>query len=189
MDTVNIVLCGVGGQDIFFMTKVLAQAGLDKGFNVMGTEPLEMALCRESVVSHLRFGDVEGSLVRTDSARLLLALDEDEAYRNLPYVSRGGRMYVNAISVGFPREEIRDYLSRKEIVFRGLRAEKIALDLGRPLSTNLALLGYFAAMEESLIGAEEMRATIQRISPERFREINLRIFDAGAEKGREEKSG
>ncbi len=186
METVNIVLCGLGGQGILFMTKVLAQAGLDKGFKVMGAETHGMAQRGGSVVSHLRFGEVEGSLVKTDSARFLLSLDEFEAYRNLPYVSTGGRMYVNAEPASFPRAEIRDYLGKKGILSRGMAADRVALELNAPLSSNLALLGYFAAMEESPVRAEEMRGTIERISPERFVEANLRIYDAGVKKAAEE---
>ena len=187
MDTINIVLCGLGGQGILFMTKVLAQAGLDKGFRVMGAETHGMAQRGGSVVSHLRFGEVESSLVKTDSALYLLALDESEGYRNLPYVSSGGRMYINTESNDFPKGEIRAYLEKKEILCRGLQAGKIAEELGGPLSSNLALLGYFAALEQNPVPAEEMRSTIERISPERFREINLRIFDAGVDRAGEEK--
>ncbi len=187
METLNIVLCGLGGQGILFMTKVLSQAGLEKGFHVMGAETHGMAQRGGSVVSHLRFGEVEGSLVKTDSARFLLSLDEFEAYRNLPYVSRGGRMYVNTESGDCPRAEIRDYLEKKEILCRGISADRVAMELDAPLSSNLALLGYFAAMEGNPVRADEMRVTIERISPERLRETNLRIFDTGVSKAGEAK--
>ncbi|MBW1888117.1 MAG: 2-oxoacid:acceptor oxidoreductase family protein, partial [Deltaproteobacteria bacterium] len=75
MDTVNIALCGLGGQGILFMTRVLAQAALDKGFNVMGAETHGMAQRGGSVISHLRLGDIESSLVMAGSARFLLSLD------------------------------------------------------------------------------------------------------------------
>ncbi|RJR37246.1 MAG: indolepyruvate ferredoxin oxidoreductase [Desulfobacteraceae bacterium] len=187
METINIVLCGLGGQGILFMTKVLAQAGLDKGLKVMGAETHGMAQRGGSVVSHLRFGQVESSLVKTDTARYLLALEEAEGYRNISFVAGGGRMYINTESHDFPKVEIREYLKKREILCRGVQAGRIAEELGGPLSSNLALLGYFAAMEESPASAEEMRSTIERISPERFRETNLRIFDAGVERAREEK--
>lgn len=182
MDTVNIVLCGLGGQGILFMTKILAQAGLDKGYKVIGAETHGMAQRGGSVVSHLRFGEVESSLVKTDSALFLLALEEAEGYRNLPFVSRGGRMYVNSESKDFPAANVRDYLAKRGILCRGVPAANIAEELGAPLSSNLALLGFFAALEGDPIRAEEMRATLERISPEKFRETNLRIFDAGVEK-------
>jgi indolepyruvate ferredoxin oxidoreductase beta subunit len=187
MDTINVVLCGLGGQGILFMTKVLAQAALEKGFNVMGAETHGMAQRGGSVVSHLRFGEASGSLVMTDSAHFLMALDEIEGYRNLPFLAKGGRMYVNTGSSAFPRQEVMDYLARKEILARSLPATAIAQERGVPLSSNLALLGYFSAFDEGPISRDEMRATIERISPERFRETNLGIFDAGYDKAKEER--
>ena len=189
MNTINMVLCGLGGQGILFMTKVLAQVALDKGYNVMGAETHGMAQRGGSVVSHLRLGNVQGSLVRTDSAHFLLALEENEGYRNLPFLARGGRLYVNTGSPRFPKEEVKDYLARKEILARSLPATALAQERGAPLASNLALLGFFSAFDEGPITHDEMRATIERISPERFRETNLAIFDAGYENAKGEGRG
>ena len=186
MNAINLVLCGLGGQGILFMTKVLAQVALDKGYNVMGAETHGMAQRGGSVVSHLRLGNVQGSLVRTHEAPLLLALEENEAYRNLPFLARGGRLYVNTPSPLFPREEVRGFLARKEIISRAVPAGKIATDLGAPMSSNLTLLGFFSAYEDSPFDYETLRQTVAQISPDRFRDKNLSIYDAGhqeAEKG------
>ena len=188
METVNIILCGLGGQGILFMTRVLAQAALDKGFNLLGAETHGMAQRGGSVVSHLRIGDVQSSLVKTGSAHFLLAVEESEGYRNLPFLSRGGRMYVNANPQGFPREEVKPFLDKREITYRSAPAGTMALELGAPLCTNLALLGYFAAFNEGPATQEELRKTIEKISPDRFREINLKVFQAGLQKGLEETS-
>jgi indolepyruvate ferredoxin oxidoreductase beta subunit len=188
MDTVNIILCGLGGQGILFMTKVLAQTVLDKGFNVLGAETHGMAQRGGSVVSHLRIGDVQSSLVKTGSAHFLFALEENEAYRNLPFLSREARMYVNADSQGFPREEVKAFLEKREITYRAAPVGKMALELGAPLCTNLALLGYFTAFDEGPATQKELRKTIENISPDRFSEINLKVFEAGLQKGLEETS-
>jgi indolepyruvate ferredoxin oxidoreductase beta subunit len=187
METTNIVLCGLGGQGILFMTKVLSQAALDKGFNIMGAETHGMAQRGGSVVSHLRIGEVEGSLVNTGSARFLLSLDESEGYRNLPFLSRGARMYVNTGSPRFPREETRHFLKENEIICRSLPAVAIARELGSPMSLNLALLGYFSAFDEGPITRGDLSATIERISPDRVKANNLQVFDAGLKKGLEER--
>jgi indolepyruvate ferredoxin oxidoreductase beta subunit len=186
-DTINMVLCGLGGQGILFISRILAQTGLDRGLNVMGAETHGMAQRGGSVVSHLRFGNVEGSLVRTGTAHYLLALDENEAYRNLPFLSRGGKMYVDANVDQFPRKEVRGFLDKKEIFYRFFPAGSVAQDLGAPLSSNLALLGYFSAFDNTPFGQEELRRVIEKISPERFREINLKVFDAGHERATKEK--
>lgn len=186
MSTINVVLCGLGGQGILFMTKVLAQAALGIGYNLMGAETHGMAQRGGSVVSHLRLGNVQGSLVKTDEAPLLLALEENEGYRNLPFLARGGRLYVNTMSPLFPREEVRSFLAKKHILPRSVSADKIALDLGAPMSSNLALLGFCSAFEDSPFDHEHLRETIAKISPDRFRDKNLSIFDAGYQTGKRE---
>lgn len=186
MEIVNMILCGLGGQGILFMTRVLAQTALDKGFNVLGAETHGMAQRGGSVVSHLRIGDVNSSLVKTGSGHFLLALEENEGYRNLPFLSRGAHMYVNANPQRFPRQEVKAFLEKREIIYRSAPAGTIALDLGAPLCTNLALLGYFTAFNEGPTTQKEIRKTIETISPDRFRDINLKVFEAGLQKGKQE---
>lgn len=187
MNTMNVVLCGLGGQGILFMTKILAQAALRKGFNVLGAETHGMAQRGGSVVSHLRLGDVQGSLVETGGAHALLALEENEGYRNLPFLSQGGGMFVNTASPAFPRQEIRPFLAEKEIVCRGVPATDIAVALGAALSSNLAVLGYYSVFAEGPFNSGDLRETIAEISPDRFRDTNLKVFDAGFERGLEGK--
>jgi len=187
MDTVNMVLCGLGGQGILFMTKVLAQSCLDRGFNVMGAETHGMAQRGGSVVSHLKIGEAAGSLVRTGSAHFLLSLEENEGYRNLPFLSRGSRMFVNSDSDHFPRQEVKAFLDKREILCRSVPAGTMARKLGAPMTSNLALLGFFSAFGQGPVNQEEIRNTIESVSPERFKEINLKIFDEGLQKGMEER--
>jgi indolepyruvate ferredoxin oxidoreductase beta subunit len=186
METVNIILCGLGGQGILFMTRVLAQTALDKGLNILGAETHGMAQRGGSVVSHLRIGDVQSSLIKKGSAHFLLALEENEGYRNLPFLSRGSQMYVNANPQRFPRQEVKAFLDKREITHRSAPAGTIALELGAPLCTNLALLGYFTAFNEGPTNQAELGKTIEKISPDRFRETNLKVFEAGLQKGLEE---
>lgn len=185
MDTINIVLSGLGGQGILFMTRVLAQAALDHGFPVMVAETHGMAQRGGSVISHLRLGDVEGSLVRTGTAHFLLSLEENEGYRNLPFLSKGAKMYVNTSSSYFPREEVKGFLDKKEITYRSIPAGTIAQELGAPRSSNLALLGYFSAFEKGPVTYKEIKMTIDKVSPKRFKDINLRVFEAGYKKGKD----
>ena len=51
------------------------------------------------------------------------------------------------------------------------------------MSTNLALLGFFSAFDDGPLGREELRKTVEAVSPERFKEINLKVFDAGFDRG------
>ena len=186
METINFVLSGLGGQGVLFMTKILARAALNKGLKVMGAETHGMAQRGGSVVSHLRLGDVKSSLVRTDSAHFLLALEENEAYRNIPFLAKKGRMYASASDNSFPRQEVRPYLEKMGVISRSVPAADMAMDLGAPMSVNLALLGFFSAFKEGPLSHDELRTTIDQVSPDRFKKINLKVFDAGFEKGSKE---
>lgn len=183
MHTTNYVLSGLGGQGILFMTRILAEAALRKGFRVMGAETHGMAQRGGSVVSHLRLGEVEGSLVRSGTAHFLLSLDENEAYRNLPFLAPGGRLYASAKSDAFPREEVKPYLERSGITSHAVEAAKLAMELGVPRAANLALLGFFSAFEDPPLGHEDLRQTVAEISPERFRDLNLGVFESGFREG------
>ncbi|MFO7783286.1 MAG: indolepyruvate oxidoreductase subunit beta [Thermodesulfobacteriota bacterium] len=183
MEPLNIVLCGLGGQGILFVTKVLAETSLNKGYRVLGAETHGMAQRGGSVVSHLRIGEVESSLVRTNGADVLLALEEHEGYRNLPFLREGGRLYVNAKTGRFPRDDVKVYLDKRKVSYHSTPAGDLAMELGAPMSTNLALLGYYSAFEEVPATSSELRETIERITPDRFLEANLRVFDAGYKAG------
>jgi len=188
MKTVNFVLSGLGGQGVLFMTKILAHAALRKGLKVMGAETHGMAQRGGSVISHLRIGDVESSLVRTGSAHFLLALEESEAYRNIPFCAEGGGVYANAGKDRFPRPEVKPFLEKKGVRYHCVPAEEIAMSLGTPMSSNLALLGFFSSFKQGPLSHEELRETIDQVSPDRFKEVNLKVFDAGFEAGSEESS-
>ena len=183
MRKTNMVLCGLGGQGILFMTKVLARTALGKGMDVLGAETHGMAQRGGSVVSHLRLGDVKSSLINIGECHQMLALEENEACRNLPFLARGGTMFVNAFSDTFPESRVRQYLDRQAINYRSVSAGKIALDLNAPMASNLALIGFMSAFKESPFSSDEIRATIDTISPDRFKSMNFKVFDAGVAAG------
>ncbi|MDY6880481.1 MAG: indolepyruvate oxidoreductase subunit beta [Desulfatiglans sp.] len=186
METINIILCGLGGQGILYMTKVLAQTALRNGWNIMGAETHGMAQRGGSVVSHLRIGEVESSLVRNGSAHFLLSLDLIEAYRNLPFLAPRSKIYVNAAPSLFPQTLVKKYLIKREIRFHSFDAYRIADELGAPMSSNLSLLGFSSAFEKGPFSHESLISTIEKISPDRFKKSNLDVFNAGFEWGRKE---
>ena len=186
METINFVLGGLGGQGILFMTKILANTALNKGYHVMGAETHGMAQRGGSVVSHLRLGDIESSLVKNGSAHFLLALEENEAYRNLPFLKTGGLLFSDSSSKDFPRSEVKAYIDEMRITCHAIPAGKLALDMGIPMSSNLALIGFFSAFQQAPFTPDEIRQTIDSVSPDRFKKINLSVFDKGLEMGRKE---
>lgn len=179
MQTINFIISGLGGQGILFMTRVLAGAALDRGYAVMGAETHGMAQRGGSVISHLRLGRVRSSLVRTGCAHFMLSLDATESCRNLPFVAEKGRLFSNTSGVDFPPPALHAYLAKQRIAVYTAPAADMALALNAPMSTNLALLGFFSAFQDHPVATADLRRTVAGISPSRWREVNLKVFDKG----------
>ena len=181
MQTNNFIIGGLGGQGILFLTKILAKTALRKGFNVMGAETHGMAQRGGSVISHLRLGNVESSLVKPGSAHFLLALEENEAYRNLPFLARGGVLCSSRSAEAFPDPSVESYMKEKNIACYSIEAGRIALEQNAPMSANLALIGFFSTLEKCPFTLHELRKTIENVSPNVYKDVNLAVFDKGTQ--------
>jgi len=184
MKTINYVLTGLGGQGILFMTKILATAALNKGYNILGAETHGMAQRGGSVVSHLRIGDARSSLIRAGAADFLLSMDESEAYRYLPYLKKGGKLFVNAPVDAFPDKRVAVWFEKNNIEPRAIEASKKAMELGSPRSTNLAMVAFYSAFGYGPLSMDDLRATVDNMSPGPFKETNLKIFDVCYDTGK-----
>jgi len=179
MPPLNILVCGLGGQGVLFVTRILGRSALDLGCQLIGAETHGMAQRGGSVTSHLRLGDVRGSLVRRGTAGVLISLDGNEGYRNMDFLADGGNLYVNA-GGSFPVETVQKYLDARKILVRTIPAGEMALKAGAPRFANLVALGFFAAFEEHPFSLNGLREAVSMVSPARFREDNLKMFNEGA---------
>ncbi len=175
----QMILSGVGGQGILFSTRIFTTLALEQGYNVIGSETHGMAQRGGSVISHLKIGDYSSPLVRQGTADILLSFDRDEAYRTLGFLKRGGLCFVNSPKEDFWDPGIKGYLEKNEIRAYSFPADKVALALGAPRSANLALIGYALSVPDVPFTYEDIKETIVRVSPPRFRDVNLHAFDTG----------
>jgi indolepyruvate ferredoxin oxidoreductase beta subunit len=179
MQPVNIIVSGLGGQGVLFVTRILGRFALERGYHLIGAETHGMAQRGGSVTSHLRLGDVRGSMVMRGTAGVLISLDDNEAYRNMEFLADGGSLYVNAREA-FPFDEVQKYLDARKILVRTIPAGDLALKAGAPRFANLVVLGFFAAFEEQPFSMTGLREAVSVVSPARFREDNMKMFDEGA---------
>jgi indolepyruvate ferredoxin oxidoreductase beta subunit len=175
----QLILSGVGGQGILFATRIFSALALEQGYNVIGSETHGMAQRGGSVISHLKIGDYSSPLVRQGTADILLSFDRDEAYRTLAFLKRGGLCFVNSPKGDFWDPGIKAYLEKNEISAYSFPADKVALALGTPRSANLALIGYTLGVPDVPFTYEDVKETIVRVSPPRFRDVNLQAFETG----------
>lgn len=172
----KLVLAGLGGQGVIFTTRLLAQAAMALGQPVMVSEVHGMSQRGGSVISHLKIGGSEAPLIRRGTADLLLALEPDEAVRNLPFLRRGGLAFVNAENS--LRPDVAKHLERLEIQVLSLPATRMAVALGSVAVTNVVLVGFAAAHPFLPLPIDALRETLAVIAPRR-RALNLQALAAG----------
>ena len=95
METMNILLCGVGGQGTVLASKLLAQCAIDRGVPAHTAETIGMAQRGGCVVSHVRIGEAYSPLIPEHTADLIIAFEPAEAVRCLNYLKPNGAVIVN----------------------------------------------------------------------------------------------
>ena len=181
MKPLNMLFAGVGGQGILFASKIFFEAAMAKGLKVMGAETHGMSQRGGSVVSHFKMGDQTSAMVIPQTADLLLALERTEGLRNLEFLRPGGVYLVNAPDLSHVPEEARAYLERIGAEVRCFDADGRALGKGKPLTANLYLIGYMAALDRIPFGIDELAEVVRRLSKPAFADDNLEAMTAGHE--------
>ncbi len=132
--TINqqIIISGVGGQGVLFVTRLLAEAAMMKGCPVLTSETHGMAQRGGTVVSHLKVGDFSSPLIRPFSADGLLALKPESLSLHAGFVKPGGWAVVNSSQ---PLQE------PGELMVTLVDADILARSIGNLKSVNLIMLG------------------------------------------------
>ena len=160
----QLIVSGIGGQGVLFLTRVIAQAAVDRGLPVLTAETHGMAQRGGTVLSTIKVGDFHSPLVRAGQGDVALLLWE----ANLP-VHRGllkptGALFVNAAETGEGRR---------------LDATALARELGNPVLSNLILLGLALRDGALFCGVADCEAAIRALAPPKFVEQNLAALRVG----------
>ena len=174
----RIVLAGVGGQGVIFASRLLAEAALARGAQVMVSESHGMSQRGGSVAAHLIIGDEPGPLIRQGTADALIALDRLEGLRQLPVLRPGGAVFINAVE-GFP-EPVRARLHELGVSACQVDADGEALRLGSPAIANVVLLGFVAAHTSLGLSLDDLKHAVRGLGPPPAVKFNLSALDEGA---------
>ena len=147
----QIIISGVGGQGVLFVTRLLADAAMIKGFPVLTSETHGMAQRGGTVVSHLKVGDFSSPLIRPFSADGLLALKPESLAQHGGFVKPGGLAIVNSSQ---PLQE------PGELMITSIDADTLARAISNLKSVNLIMLG--AALSR-LSGTKDLFCTLADI--------------------------
>ncbi|MGC8838899.1 MAG: indolepyruvate oxidoreductase subunit beta [Anaerolineae bacterium] len=191
MRDINFLLVGVGGQGTILASNVLADVGLEAGYDVKKAEVHGMAQRGGSVVSHVRWGKaVRSPIIGAGEADVLLAFEKLEAVRYAEHLRRGGLALVSdhtippvSVSSGndvYPSDEkVRSVLQAVTDDVRFVPAVATAQALGNARVHNIVLLGVLSQHLE--VPVDLWERVIAAWVPERHRDLNLRAFRQGRE--------
>lgn len=136
----QIVISGVGGQGVLFVTRLLAEAAIEKSLPVLTSETHGMAQRGGSVVSYLKVGGYASPLIRPQQADGLLALKPESVEQYRAYLKPGAWIVAN--------QAVADPDGTNAAVFP-VDADRLALEMDNPRSVNLIVLGHALARARS----------------------------------------
>lgn len=177
----KLIITGNGGQGVVFLTRLFAQTAVALGHSVMISETHGMSQRGGSVISHLKINGDEAPLIQRGTADCMIALDANEAVRNLTLLRRMGIVFVNADDGLLP--EVGSHLERLNIKMMSLSAGNLAIELGSASIANIIMAGFAAAHPVFDIPIEKMTAAIRKVSKNNA-ELNLKALETGYQAGR-----
>jgi indolepyruvate ferredoxin oxidoreductase beta subunit len=150
----QILVSGVGGQGVLFITRLLADAAIGRGLRVLTSETHGMAQRGGVVVSHLKVGDFRSPLIREGHADGLVVLREENLAAHGRFLRAGGWAVVSA------REAPAGHFA---FPVHAVDSEGIARRAGNPQGANLVLLGFTLSRLGDAGGGGKIFCTAQEL--------------------------
>ncbi|MCF0207628.1 MAG: indolepyruvate oxidoreductase subunit beta [Bacteroidales bacterium] len=94
----DIILCGVGGDGIVSVAKIISDAALNENLYIKQSEIHGMSQRGGSVFSHLRISDkpIYSDVIPEGQADIILSSEPMEALRYLPFLAANGCIITNS---------------------------------------------------------------------------------------------
>lgn len=167
----QLIISGVNGQGILFITRLLAETAIAKGLPVMTSETHGTAQVDGVVISHLKVGAFSNRLVRPGRADGLIALKPGNVQLHGSFLKPDGWITANAGDS-----------SPQSAPGATINADTLAVQLGNPQAVNLIVLGRALSTGRLFCTAEELGRTIRRKLQDKpaLLEEALAALDAGA---------
>ena len=185
--TVNIMICGVGGQGSLLASRILGNTFLSQGYDVKVSEVHGMSQRGGSVVTYVKYGEkVDSPVICRGEADFLLSFELCEAARWLPYLKKDGIVVTSTQKIEpmpvilgaaeYP-ENIEEKIKTQGIKLMCADALSIAEECGTSKAANVVLIGMFA--KHSDIPKEEYIKALKESVPAKFLDLNLNAFEKG----------
>ena len=191
METVNIMIVGVGGQGSLLASKMLGHLLLRAGYDVKVSEVHGMSQRGGSVVTYVRFGDkVYSPIIDKGEADYIVSFELLEAARWLEYLKPGGKIVTNTqrlepmpVIAGLAKypENLVEKLEAKGVQVDATDCLTLAEEAGSSKAVNMVLMGRLSHFFPE-IASEAWQASLEATVPAKVLELNRKAFALG-EKG------
>lgn len=183
----SVLIVGVGGQGTLLASRLLGRAMMDRGYDVKVSEVHGMSQRGGSVVTYVRYGEkVYSPVIERGEADIILAFEQLEAARFLPYLKKDGTVVVNTQKMDpmpvitgaaeYP-QGLLESIQKQGAKMLAVDALSLAEKAGSVKAVNVVLIG---AMAKHLdIPKEIWLDTIEKTVPPKFKEMNKRAFELG----------
>lgn len=181
----SVIIVGVGGQGTLLASRILGSVMMSEGYDVKVSEVHGMSQRGGSVVTYVRYGEkVYSPIIEDGEADVVLAFEQLEAARYLPYLKDGGDVIVNTqcmdpmpVITGAEKypENVLGKISEMGIKVTAVDAAKIAEEAGSVKAVNVVLIG---AMASKLSFSKEVwLKAVEENVPAKFLELNKKAFE------------
>ena len=185
--TKSALLVGVGGQGPILTAKVLVNGLMKAGYDVKMSEVHGMSQRGGSVVTYVKYGDqVCSPTVEKGEADYILAFEQLEAARWLPYLKPDGKLIVNiqqidpmpvVIGAAEYPQGVLDALKASGANITALDALSMAMDADSSKAVNVVLMGVLAQHMD--LSRDVWDRALEETVPPKFLEMNKLAFSLG----------
>lgn len=188
LDCLNVLIVGVGGQGTLLASKFLGAAAALSGKDVKVSEVHGMSQRGGSVITCVKIGDkIASPIIDEGEADVILAFEQLEAIRWLPYLKKGGTIITNIQKINpmpvvsgaakYP-DNVIDVLKKSDIELVTLDALGLAAECGSTKAVNVVLLGVLAS-RLSEVPASIWEESLKSVVPAKMYDINEKAFQKG----------
>lgn len=186
METMKIMIVGVGGQGTLLASRIIGNTAITKGYDVKVSEVHGMSQRGGSVVTYVKYGDkVYSPIIDRGEADIILAFEMLEAYRALPYLKKGGKLIVNDQQINpmpvitgaaeYPKDIAGKLTAAYDTTI--VDAATLAAEAGNIKAVNVVLIGVMAKNTD--VDKDVWIDVIKSTVPPKFLDVNLKAFELG----------
>ena len=170
----RIKIAGFGGQGVLMLGEVLAEAGMEAGYEVSWLPSYGPEMRSGTSNCHVRLSSRPIDSPMVSRPNILLAMNEPALHKFLPTVEAGGLVIYNGAA--FPPDCRRD-----DVRAAAIGCTELADSLGSAKTANVVMLGALLEATGMLEDGRVAAALRRVVSNARFHELNLAALAKGRE--------